>query len=97
MWAKGARGRGYVHILGLKVTTTSVGSPPDMLGLGARGARGSKGVRVCTYIRFKVTTTSVGARGEGLRGSKGGERARGGARGSEGGQGGARGSEGMLY
>ena len=56
--------KGYVHILGFKVTTTSVGSPPPMLGLLVRGARGSKGVRVCTYIRFKVTTTSVGARGE---------------------------------
>ena len=78
---------GYLHILGFKVTTTSVGFPPPMLGLGTREARGTKGAKVCTYIRFKVTTTSVGPIGER---KWGGARERGGVRG-------ARGSEGMLY
>ena len=40
---------------------------------GVKGQRGGKGEQSILYTRFRVPTTSVGARGEGQKGVKGSE------------------------
>ena len=52
--------------------------------MGARGKRGVKGSKVYCILGFRVPTTSVGGRGKGSEGSKGGQREQRGVKGNEG-------------